>query len=316
MESQEGQAPPSAAKVDKDPRRKILAGIVAAIVVCGALIGYVLYSESRASSAGTPAEVVAGDQVTMNYIGWTTNGKVFDTSILSVATNNAVYPKSLTFTLRENTSYKPFNMTAGNYGTGGTIKGFALGVIGLSEGDHVTIEVSPDEGYPINYNLTRWQDLAEKVPVIEVMTEQQFIDNYKTNPVPMAILPHYFWGWDVQVVELLAGLVTVKNIPTVGEVVYPFGNPSDATNPSGWPVEVLSYNVPDQVITVKHDLTPEDVYNVKGTDVDGRTIIVTGYNADNGTFQVGKNDPTTGYNAEIAGRTLLFEVTIIKVTPP
>jgi FKBP-type peptidyl-prolyl cis-trans isomerase 2 len=311
MESQEGQKAPPA---EKDPKRKILAVIVAAIVVCGALIGYVLYSESGASKAQSSSAIVSGDVVMMNYIGKLPDGRVFDTSLYSVASNDARYPKSLTFSLRDNSSYKPFNMTAGNYGTGGTIKGFALGVLGLREGDRATITVLPGEGYKIQSNFTRWQELSQLVPAVEVVSTQEFSNNFKTTPVPMAILPHYFWTWDVQVVEVFAGTVTYRNIPTVGEVIYPFGDPSDPTNPSGWPVEVTEFDPLDAVITVKHHLTADDVYNVKGTDIDDRTIIVTDYNAENGTFQVGKSNSSSGYNAEIAGRTLIFEVTIITVT--
>ena len=312
MESQEGQkAPPS----EKDPKRKILALMVAAIVVCGALIGYVLYSELGGSKAQSSHTIVSGDVVTMNYIGKLPDGRVFDTSLYDVASNDARYPKSLTFSLRDNTSYKPFNMTAGNYGSGGTIKGFALGVLGLREGDRATITVLPGEGYEVQPAYVRWQELSQIVPAVEVLSTQEFTNNFKTTPVPMAILPHYFWTWDVQVVEVFAGTVTFRNMPTVGEIVYPFGNPGDPANPSGWPVEVMEYNPLDAVITVKHHLTADDVYNIKGTDIDDRTIIVTGYNADNGTFQIGKSNPQSGYNAEIAGRTLIFEVTIIKVTP-
>ncbi len=313
MESQQGQGTPPAAG---DPKRKILAAIIAGIVVCGALIGYVVYSEWGAPKAESSPAIVAGDLVTMNYIGWTPNEKVFDTSVYSVASNNALYPKALTFSLRDNASYKPFNMTAGNYGSGGTIKGFALGVIGLRAGDHVTIQVLPGEGYAVNNNLTKWQKLVEEIPLEEIVQQQDFVDNFKTNPVPMAILPHYFWGWNVQVVAVLAGTVTIKHLPTVGGFYYPFGDPNDASDPSGWPVEVLSSSLTDQKITIEHHLSAADVYNIKGTDIDGRTLIVTGYNADNGTFQVGKNDPSVGYNAEIAGRLLLFEVTIIKVATP
>ena len=312
MESQQGQTPPPRAK---DPTKKILAAIVAGIVVCGALIGYVLYSEAGASSAQSSPAIVAGDLVMMNYIGWTPNGKVFDTSLHSVASDNALYPKSLTFTMRDAASYKPFNMTAGDYGSGGTIKGFALGVIGLRAGDHVTIEVAPGDGYAIQANMTRWQPLVQEVPVLEAVTKADFTANFKTDPVPMAILPHYFWTWDVQVVEVLAGMVTIKNLPTVGQVVYPFGDPNDISNPGGWPVEVVGYSLANQAISIKHHLSSSDVYNIKGADIDGRTIIVTAYNSDNGTFQVGKSDPSSGYNAEIAGRLLLFEVFILKVNP-
>ncbi len=314
MESQEGQKAPPVGK-QRDPRKQILVVIIAAIVVCGALIGYVLYSGPASSKAKSSAAIVAGDQVTMNYIGRFSDGRVFDTSIQSIANNNALYPKSLTFSLRDNSSYKPFNMTAGNYGTGGTIKGFALGVLGLREGDSSIIEVQPADGYPVQANMTRWIELTQEVSAVEVLSVQEFTNEFKTTPVPMAIMHHYFWTWDIQVVEVFAGTVTLRNMPTVGEIVYPFGNPQDYSNPSGWPVQVLDYRTVDGVILIKHHLYPTDVYNVKGKDVDGNTLIVTGYNADNGTFQVGKNDPQTGYNAEIAGRVLLFEVTIVKVTP-
>ena len=162
MESQEGQKAPPA---EKDPKRKIMAAIVAAIVVCGALIGYVLYSEFGQSKAQSTRTIVSGDLVTMNYIGRLTDGRVFDTSFHNVASDDARYPKSLTFSLRDNSSYKPFNMTAGNYGTGGTIKGFALGVIGLREGDRATITVLPGEGYEIQSNFTRWQELSQLWPM-------------------------------------------------------------------------------------------------------------------------------------------------------
>jgi len=312
MDGQQGQSAPP---VHKDPTRKILAAVIAGTVVCAALIGYVLYSESGASEAQSLPEIVAGDKVQMNYIGLTPEGKVFDTSIYSVATNNAVYPKSLTFTLRDKSSYVPFNMTAGDYSSGGTIKGFAVGVIGLREGDRVTITVPPGEGYAIQANMTRWQPLVQEVPVLEQMNISEFANHFNTDPVPMAILPHYFWKWNIQVVDIFSGLVTIKNLPTVGEFVYPFGNPNSVSNPSGWPVQVIGYDVTHQFITIKHYLTAADVFNVQGTDIDGRTIIVTNYNAENGTFEVGKNDPTTGYNSELAGRLLYFEVTILKVNP-
>ncbi len=312
MESQEGQKAPPA---EKDPTKKILAVVIAAIVVCGALIGYVLYSQAGASKAQSSSAIVAGDTVEMNYIGSFEDGRVFDTSLYSVAINNSTYPKSLTFSMRSSSQYEPFNMTAGNYGSGGTIKGFALGVLGLREGDKSTIVVPPGEGYAVNANLTRWQTLDQDLSAVEVFTYSEFTNFFKTTPVPMAILHHYFWTWDVQVVEVFAGTVTIRSMPTVGEVVYPFGNPSDSTNPGGWPVEVIGNSQLDAKITVRHHLTSADVYNVKGTDVDGKTIIVTALNPQNRTFQVGKSDPTSGYNAEVAGRTLLFEVTIIKVNP-
>jgi FKBP-type peptidyl-prolyl cis-trans isomerase 2 len=61
-------------------------------------------------------------------------------------------------------------------------------------------------------------------------------------------------------------------------------------------------------------LNATSVYNVKGQDIDGVEFVVSGFNATNGTFEISQVDTTKGYNGELAGRTLFFEVTIVKVT--
>ena len=66
-------------------------------------------------------------------------------------------------------------------------------------------------------------------------------------------------------------------------------------------------------VTVRHVLSEGDVYRVKGTGSDGTTFIVTGFDAANETFEIHMNDSDTGYNAEIVGRALVFEVWIVSV---
>src|SRR4030042_5035541 len=116
-----------------------------------------------------------------------------------VAEDNAPYPKSLTFNLRSNDSYEPFTMTAGNYGSGGTIKGFALGVIGMHVNETKLIEVLPGDGYAVNPDMVRTMDIVQQVPATEVMTVEQFKSVFQTDPILMKTLPHFFWGWNVVV---------------------------------------------------------------------------------------------------------------------
>ncbi len=296
---------------------KILNVLIIVVILVGAgLIGYVAYSNSTAHKAPTPATIKAGDKVTMNYIGRLPDGRVFDTSLYSVATNNGTYPKSLTFSVRTNTTYKPFDMTAGNYGSGGTIKGFALGVIGLQNGTHAFIDVASDEGYAVNPSFVRTLNVVENISSIETMTELEFESQFGQAPILNHVYSHFFWHWNVIVVDDTAGTVVLKNTPTVGQVVYPFGNPS-LTPSTGWPVAVIGYdgsaNGGNGLITLRHDIGPEDVYNLKGTDIDGKTFILTGYNATAGTLTIGLNDTSSGYNSELTGRRLIFEVTILKV---
>ena len=65
--------------------------------------------------------------------------------------------------------------------------------------------------------------------------------------------------------------------------------------------------------TVRHIISPSDVYNVKGTDSDGKSFILSAYNATAGTFQMHRSNSETGYNGELAGRTLFFEVTVVSI---
>ena len=66
--------------------------------------------------------------------------------------------------------------------------------------------------------------------------------------------------------------------------------------------------------TTKIDISVTSETEVKGVDIDGSTFVISEFNSTAGTFQISKSDSSTGYNGEIAGRELFFEVTIIDVT--
>ncbi len=289
-----------------------------ALVISAGVIGYIVYDNSLAHRSSTFDVVEMDDTVTMNYIGRFSDGRVFDTSILSVAENDVLYPKSLTFALRDNDSYAPFEMIAGLYGEqGGTIKGFALGVIGLSVEDETVIEVAAEDAYPVDPSMLETVPLEERVVGTETMPEQTFSNLFKVDPTVMAHVPHYKWGWDVVVTEISFGLVTFKHFPTVGETVYPFGDPTDDDDPQGWGCVVESFDSDADdgagEIVVRHDVGPGDVYAVKGETHDGDAFVISSFDDENDTFEIHKSDPQIGYNGEVAGRALFFEVSIISV---
>ena len=308
----------SQAKVPRDPFNTVLVIIAAVLVVAVGAVGYVMYDNSKASSSSS--DVIAdGDTVTLDYTGSFGNGRIFDTSLWSVAEDNATYEKSLTFALRENTSYTPFDMTAGLYGvSGGTIKGFALGVIGLKTGDHRTIEIAPADGYAVDETKLENWSVVEEVQATEVYSDADFRTLFGVEPVELQVVAHYKWQWDVLVMDVTAGVVTVKSTPTVGELVYPYGDPFSDTDPSGWACVVEAYDWDADTgigtVTVRNDITAQDVYEVKGVTNDGVTFVVSGYDDANQTFQIHKSDATTGYNGEISGRTLYFEIWVVSVT--
>ena len=311
-------AEPQLEQTPRDRAGTLLALTLVAMVISVGVVGYVVYDNTLAHSSSASDPIEMGDTVTLDYIGMFTDGRVFDTSIYEIAEDDVLYPKSFTFQMRDESGYAPFDMEAGAYGVeGGTIKGFALGVLGLHVGDTSTIEVSPEDGYPVDPTMLVTIPLSEELPATESMSEAAFENLFNTDPIPMDFVEHYRWGWDVLVVEVSFGVVTFKHCPTVGETVYPFGDPNDDEEPQGWPCLVESFDPEADGgvgrIVVRHQVSADDVYNVMGTDNDGQVFILSGYDAENGTFEIHKSNMSVGYNAEVRGRTLIFEVTIISV---
>jgi FKBP-type peptidyl-prolyl cis-trans isomerase 2 len=304
----------------RDMRRIVLAVLVVAIVLSAGLAVYIWYTGRGGTAGASSEEIISGDSVALNYIGRLPDGRVFDTSLVDVANNDVLYPKSLTFTHKANDSYGSFSMEAGKYGAGGTIKGFALGVIGMKKNETKVIEVSPEEGYAVDPAQLRTIKIEEDVLGMETFSQAQFAEAFGTIPILFHTYTHFFWGWPVVVVENTSGLVVVRHEPTAGMVVHPYGDPDAAELPSGWNVRVDAYD-PDGFdgggrITIVNEVSQSDVYNVKGIDFDGKTFVISAFDAANQTIQINKVDTTTGYNGEIAGRTLFFEVTIVSITRP
>lgn len=308
----------SKARVQRDPVRTVLTVLSALLILAVGVIGYVVYDNSLRSET-VSSVVVDGSTVTMNYVGMFEDGRVFDTSIYEIASDDALYPKSFTFSMREESSYAPFEMTAGLYGvSGGTIKGFALGVIGMRLNEKSIIVVAPEDGYAVDPTMVETIDLVEEVPIVETVSDTEFRSLFGTSATLMSLTPHYKWGWDVLVVEAVSGSVTYKNVPTVGEVVTPYGDPNDPDFPMGWECVVESYDplFDDGTgrIMVRHMITEADTYNLEGEDYLGTSFVLSAVDEDAGTFQIHMINTESGYNGEISGRTLLFEITIINIT--
>ncbi len=302
----------------RDHTRVFLALAAVAVVLSVGVVGYVVYDNAQGSVTSSSNPIEMGDVVTLNYIGMFSDGRVFDTSLPEVALDDVLYPKSLTFALRANESYVPFDMTAGKYDVeGGTIKGFALGVLGLTIGDTQTIEIPPEDAYAVDPSMVETVQMVEHLNATEMMPESTFRALFNIEPVAMDFVPHFKWKWDVLVVDIDLDVVTFKHAPTVGQVVYPFGDPSDGEDPAGWACVVESFDpgADDGAgeVVVRHMVTEADVYAVKGVLQSGQIFILSGIDSANGTFEIHKSNPETGYNGEISGRALYFKVTIIFV---
>src|SRR5256714_11786688 len=100
------------------------------------------------------------------------DGIVFDTSLASVAEDNASYAKALSFGWRN--SWAPLSFTIGAVPRA-VIQGFDVGVQGLAVGDAKTIVVPPNLGYgPSDPAKILVKQLLEPVPARVPMNESAF----------------------------------------------------------------------------------------------------------------------------------------------
>ena len=254
----------------------------------------------------TPSRtVLSGDTIKVNYIGKLADGRVFDTSLYSVASNDALYPKSLSFGLRVNTSYTPLQFTVG---TGSLIKGFESGVLGMSLNQTKTIAIPPALGYgAMNLSKLRTFTLTESAPVYFSLSQVSFSERYDVTPQVGLTITDPTWGWSARVmkVDTNADIVSMWNMPSVGDRLEIDGNPGAAIS-SGWYAHVVSIdttaNGGSGIILVQHELTASDIGKVQGVD-------------QYGNFYIDKVDPTNGiarknYNNELVGITIYFTITL------
>jgi FKBP-type peptidyl-prolyl cis-trans isomerase 2 len=298
------------------PSFGFLAVIVVVVIVAAGVGAGLLYLHNHPSPpAGTPT-VALGDNVSVNYIGVFGSGpqagKIFDTSLQAIATDNASYPKSLEYTPRNASGYTPLpvhvgpNTPSGGYnvsGTtyGGVVTGFWKGLIGVPVNVTRSITVPPDQGYgPLNTSCLVTLPLVQKIPTRVTYTPSAFSSNYTGVSAAAGVTftdPTYKWS-DL-VLSANASSIVVERAPSVGTV----------TSPYGW--SILVTNVTSSTITLQSQLTPASVGNVLGSET-GLTVcsttkfLVWSVDLSAGTF-------VANFNKEVVGQTLVFDVTVVAI---
>jgi FKBP-type peptidyl-prolyl cis-trans isomerase 2 len=299
--------------------------VVVIIVVLAASSGgaLVIYSLNKSAGPAPPLTVQFGDNVTVNYIGilgsGPQTGKVFDTSLLSVALDNSSYPKALSFSMRPAANYTPLPVhvgPSGSYTLGNltfitTVPGFWKGLIGLPGNQTTTITVPPSEGYPIDPACEVTQPLTFNVPVTSSLTLSEFGQRYPgVTAATGTTFPDPTFKWSVLVFSSNASTVVIQNQSYVGQVTSPFGFPAIVTGVS--PTANGS-----GAITVQNQLTPASSGLVAGFD---NSTVTPCTSQTNGKFIVnavnpGLNSYIANHNAQVAGETLIFEVEVIDIFP-
>ncbi|MDE1835888.1 MAG: FKBP-type peptidyl-prolyl cis-trans isomerase [Euryarchaeota archaeon] len=300
-----------------DPREKFpwMGFIILAIIlVAAAGGGYYALTQTvlKPKPAPNPLIVKEGDNVTVNYVGifgsGIDQGKVFDTSLLSVARDNSTWPKALSFSFRGASGYTPLKAHVGPQSFGSytsLISGFWTAMVGLTGNQTITTVIPPKQGYGLP-DLSKIQSfpLTQSVPMLHFYTPSEFSSTYSGVAVQPGVFTDPHWGWNDTVLSVNATTVVVEYTPTVGEQIHPLGWTDTVTAVSNTigPLGTISY---------VNDLTPQDVGQVQGTDwqSSNQQYYLTGVSTDAGTY-------TLDFNSEVTGQTLIFEITVVDILPP
>jgi FKBP-type peptidyl-prolyl cis-trans isomerase 2 len=293
--------------------RKVVAFLIAISLISIGVISYAVLSTSAIEGKSLPV-VEYGDLAYVEYVGMFTDnpgGWVFDTNKRSVGTDGSIV-KSLFFWDRDPDQYKPLNFTAGiseNY-----LKPFVDGVVGMSVHQTKRVYIPLEDAYSLVDENILDLPLVMDVPVIQNLTYSEFYGAYKINPYVGIMVKHVFWEWGATVIDMIGDKIFLQSNPVVGQIVSSFGNPEKDLR-DGWYQEVLSINSSanngEGIIKVLNKISPQDVYQRKGTNYDGSPFTLIDVAADVNRFTVIYNTET--YIGELAGRALIFDITVTAV---
>lgn len=291
---------------------KICMGIlVASIIFIASLVVWDLVDErfkKPEKKEEEPLTVMEGDRVTVDYVGRFLNGQVFDTSIRAIA-DNPLIPKSPGFEPKG--VYEPLTFVVG---AGEMIEGFEEGVIGMRVGEVRNITVPPEKGYGLpDPGLILWIPTTESLPLFVELTVEQFRENFSgEDPVVDALYTHPFWGWPCKVVRLEGEKVTYQNMPRLGETyrVFPWNSTVEKISTENNRI-MLRHSTKEITGVIRIPLEHFHYYNTTyykyvNSATDKKKVEQAFVKVEGGRIKV-------DFNKEVVGKTLVFEVHMLKI---
>lgn len=293
---------------------------ITALIVLVIVLAVVVYQAwmlgLEAAPIPAPEVVERTDTIEFDYIGNFEDGRVFGTSVKSVADDDVSYPKSLSYTYPEDGAFNPVLSTIGGgfvepgaapfFGMVNKGKALESAILGMRVGETRVVALQPEEAYGMtNVSLLETRTLVETVPQYEEMSTITYSQRFSEEGPPFEgkSLKDPFWGWDVYVYYLnrTNDLVIIRHNPTPGMVVTPY---------SQW--NTLVENVDSAAnegvgeIRVRHQLSPEDADRVLGQSIHEK-FIVTSVDPEAGTF-------VADFNDERVGKVLYLRITLLSIS--
>lgn len=272
-----------------------------------------LFSGCIDQKTGNQKAVKTGDNVSVDYTG-SLNGRVFDTSIESLAKENNLYIP--------NRTYEPLSFTVGKEQT---IKGFDEGIIGMKVGESRILVIPPEKAYgPKNPQMIQAIPIIQNVPITRTFPKAIEISIEEFNAIFGA---DHKIGDSVKVSNADVNL-TILNINTTSNVllIYDLSVGNDISSEVPWNDTVIK--VDDKNITVKSEVEKNMTFQLKddpwtttvtGVDSSNMTLMrnsIPGARVKDSSARISFNNThiIIDYNSELAGETLNFNVTIRSIS--
>jgi FKBP-type peptidyl-prolyl cis-trans isomerase 2 len=271
----------------------------------------------------TNKAVKIGDNISVDYTGSFVDGKVFDTSIESVANLNGLPPRDI---------YEPLKFRVGQKPSA-VIEGFDKGVIGMKKGQTKILTIPPEEAYPINPNMIQVAPIVQDLPATRTIP--------KVFEIPLEQFEQYFGknhskGDIVKIPDTNINLTinnTIDNITSEVSLSYNLkvgSNIWDSRAP--WNETVMK--IDDKNITIKPNVTknvviqfPDAPFNTTVVDITetnitlrhnripDTTITTPGMFGQMVEMRISFNETSMimDRNPDVAGKTLIFNVTLVSI---
>lgn len=271
---------------------------------------------------GTEKTVKKGDNISINYIGSYENGKVFDTSIEKVARANDLYT--------EGEKFEPLKLTVGKTPRA-VIQGLDEGVIGMKVGETKKLVIPPEKAYPINPSQIQVIPIVQDFPALNVISKvfevplgqfEQFIGpnhsvgdsvtipetnlnvtvtNMTTSEVSLKYdnltIGSRIWyanaPWNETVIKIDDKNITTKPVTKKNDIIQFQGVPFNST--------VIGFD--EKNITLRHNYIPETIVPMPG--MFGQMVDTK--------FTFNETSVIIDRNSKVAGKTLLFNVTLVSI---
>ncbi|WP_455392479.1 hypothetical protein [[Eubacterium] cellulosolvens] len=270
-----------------------------------------------------------GDTITCQFTEWIltrdSNGEVkycvYQTTDPEVAEDDSI-PKSVTFKsiLVNNTgepiTREPLTAIVGEDLSDEVNPGFNDIVLDMKQDETKRgVEVSINNGYG-----EKNQDLISNIPFIDTIPIYDSIDRASfeleyPDEVPLEpgqSFPDHYWGWNIRIDSITNDTVVIKNEPVLNLELAVFNWPATVINISSENGKIWIHHKPDNsIIFTTIDVEVLEFYKPEFMEI--KEVIAESQQPYPGIITSIDNGITIDFNRENIGKSLKYDITIIKV---